>query len=383
MKSFRLFVAAVLGCACFTSCLEEFDVDIDSYSDYIVIDALITDCDSAHFVYISPLVTKVDTIAMPYVFYQDEVRLSKPKKTINGISVRVHDDTTGEDFAFEPIEKAVEKHNQNVRRMQALLDSLYAANGSYSLTDEQMALIDRKWEEYKRYFYSRICHVPNLTDEERLMLYSSNISFEGLTMGPYYTYYHDGCDFKRGHTYTLTVEAEGRTFTATQTINPVPKVDKVKFFTHDSPEGPLLSPSLYFNDVRPDRTDYYVFTDIFQHHRVRASAYFYVFLAPFSDENQSTSVNGLHMSLGMGATQNQKGDGYSAGNYYYYELFSISADNYDYYKTMEKQLTSDGGVYRPNPSTPLTNFSGEHVQGQFVAASKTFMYGQISPWDKE
>ncbi|MBP5364305.1 MAG: DUF4249 family protein [Bacteroidales bacterium] len=385
MKSFRLFVAAVLGCAFLTSCLEEYDLDIERYSDYIVIDALITDCDTVHFVYISPLIARNEDSESynSSTYYQEELTLNA-RKTFGEINVRVCDDNTGEEFVFFPIDSIVAAYNLSASKIKAYRDSVVNQAGTYEIGSVEQEKIDSMWYVRYKKFDRFLQHNPSVDAEMQYNLSYSDWTHMGCSsIGPYYTYCYDGCDFKCGHTYTITVEADGRTFTSTQTIQPVPKVDAVKFFTHDSPEGPLLSPSLYFNDVQPDRTNYYVFTNLYQYHRITASSYFYVFLAPFSDENQSSEISGLHMSLGMGAVKDQKKDGFGKGDYYYYELYSISKENYEYYKSMENQLTSDGGVYRPNPSTPLTNFSGENVQGQFVAASKTIMCGRITPWDIE
>lgn len=50
-----------------------------------------------------------------------------------------------------------------------------------------------------------------------------------------------------------------------------------------------------------------------------------------------------------------------------------------FYGAVEAHLTSDGGVYSPTPTTPVTNFSGRNVQGQFIAASCTVFNGTMTP----
>lgn len=184
-----------------------------------------------------------------------------------------------------------------------------------------------------------------------------------------------GHKFEPGRTYTITVNVGDRTFTSTERMVPSPKINGLKFFKHDTKDDHLWSPILYFEDNQPDEINYYLFSDGLSRNW---HIMHYLYAMRLSDEGLRENLDGVQISLGMGASPSET-SGVSFGSRFYYELWTISKRNYDFYGAVEAHLTSDGGVYSPTPTTPVTNFSGRNVQGQFIAASCTVFNGTMTP----
>lgn len=182
--------------------------------------------------------------------------------------------------------------------------------------------------------------------------------------------------FEAGRTYTMTVTAEGRTFTSTETLVAPPKVNGLKFYAHDTKDETRWSPILYMEDTAPDEPNYYLFTDHYFSRDDCSSRFLYVMR--LSDEGLRADMDGVRISLGIGATA-LDGSGLVLGEYFSYKLYTISKSNYDYYGVIESHLTSDGGLYRPTPTSAVSNFSGTNVQGQLIVASKVTMAGRLTP----
>lgn len=171
-----------------------------------------------------------------------------------------------------------------------------------------------------------------------------------------------------GKTYTAKVKYNGKTYQSTQTVHKGPIIDKITFkpyYTAD--EEDIFRPFIHITDPNPKETDYYFFVELdwfgTHFHRDSYSAY-YVPYSILSDEGMTGTNEGIELSLGMGAEENQKTTGM---RYFHYEIMSISKENYEFFEEMKKQLTNDGGVYTPCPVTPPTNFTGGKVVGQFIA----------------
>ena len=54
-----------------------------------------------------------------------------------------------------------------------------------------------------------------------------------------------------------------------------------------------------------------------------------------------------------------------------YYFYPISKNNYDFYKAIEKQIRTDGGLYSPCAATPVSNFTGDNIYGQFIITSES------------
>ncbi|MDO4462871.1 MAG: hypothetical protein Q4C30_10355 [Bacteroidia bacterium] len=172
-----------------------------------------------------------------------------------------------------------------------------------------------------------------------------------------------------GRTYTAKVIYEGNEYMSTQTVHQAPIVEKVTFkpySTIDESRG-LFRPFLYISDPNPSMPNYYLFVNDLSRYYFSRDGYesHYMPLSLLTDYGMNNIYGGVEMSLGMGCVDSQKGTG--VGSEFDFEVMSISKENYDFFVEMEKQITTDGGVYTPCPVTPPTNFSGERVMGQFIA----------------
>lgn len=184
-------------------------------------------------------------------------------------------------------------------------------------------------------------------------------------------------DMPAGRHYTLTVRVGDKTYSATEYMCPAPEVKDLKFYYRKTWDESLWCPILFFSDRYPNEENYYLFTD-----RIRWVRNDYAQQSPYlmylSDEGLRENLNGIRISLGMGADAMDKGIGLMMGDEYHYEFYTISKRNYEFYRGMESQITNDGGVYKPNPSNLLTNFSGDNVVGQFVVSSMVVLEGRVT-----
>lgn len=185
-----------------------------------------------------------------------------------------------------------------------------------------------------------------------------------------------GHQFEAGRTYTVTVTAEGRTFTATEKMVAPPKVNGLKFFRHNTKDDRLWSPILYMEDSAPDETNYYLFRGMWFPRDAHDQLFLYAMR--LSDEGLRSDMEGIRIALGIGA-DDEAYSGIHLGEIFSYTLYTISKRNYDYYGTIETQMTSDGGLYRPTPTSAVSNFSGANVQGQLIAAAAVSMTGRLTP----
>ncbi len=179
-----------------------------------------------------------------------------------------------------------------------------------------------------------------------------------------------------GRTYTAIVICDNNVYQSTQTIRKGPIIDKFGFKPYStSDENDLYRPIVYIADPCPEETDYYLFVNDLGHNcfvRTGIESY-YMPISLLTDEGMDDMKGGIELSLGMGAYENEKGTG--IGSSFSFEVMSISKQNYDFFTEMEKQITTDGGVYTPSPVSPPTNFSGEKVMGQFIATdSKVYHF---------
>ncbi|MCQ2202986.1 MAG: DUF4249 domain-containing protein [Bacteroidales bacterium] len=187
-----------------------------------------------------------------------------------------------------------------------------------------------------------------------------------------------GHQFEPGRTYTITVRVADREFKATETMVPLPDIDGIKFYSKQSKDDDTeWRPILYFSDNQPNTDNYYLFSESLSWIRGGSQSR-YVALQRLSDAGFRENLDGIVLDLGIGAEWYLSSWLSSWGDPYYYTLLTISKSNYDYYGVMEDQLETDGGVYKPSPTSPPTNFSGKNVQGQFIAASRVDLYGRLT-----
>ncbi|MDO4462805.1 MAG: hypothetical protein Q4C30_10015 [Bacteroidia bacterium] len=240
----------------------------------------------------------------------------------------------------------------------------------HTVTEDSVNSYDWNYRNWL-YFESVDCEII-LIDEETKREYTYRREVDKrYTVEKYYVL--DDFTAIVGRTYTVKVIYDGKVYQSTQTVRKAPKIDNVKFKpyeTADEKEG-KFRPFLYFADPSPSEIDYCIFYD--RDHHSGDCSYFdrtgyhvgYVPMTIYSDEGVKSAEGGIECSIGIGAYENEKNTG--VGYSFNFEVLSISKENYDFFVELEKQITTDGGVYTPTPVTPPTNFSGEKVMGQFIA----------------
>ncbi|MCQ2202982.1 MAG: DUF4249 domain-containing protein [Bacteroidales bacterium] len=187
-----------------------------------------------------------------------------------------------------------------------------------------------------------------------------------------------GHQFEPGRTYTITVLVGDREFKATETMIPLPDIRGLKFYSKETKDndGCRYQPIIYFKDNQPNVDNYYLFSRRFDVIRSEEATR-YAPLQRLSDVGFRDNLDGIALSVGYGAEPQFTFD-LQMDSYYYFTFMTISKSNYNYYGVMEDNINNDGGIYKPTPTSPVTNFIGENVQGQFIAASRLNIHGQVT-----
>ncbi|MCQ2202983.1 MAG: DUF4249 domain-containing protein [Bacteroidales bacterium] len=187
----------------------------------------------------------------------------------------------------------------------------------------------------------------------------------------------EGHQFEPGRTYTITVHVGDRVFKATETMIPLPDIKGLRFYSKNTKDdGSRYQPMIYFTDNQPDVENYYLFSRRFDVIRCESESR-YIPLQRLSDVGFRGDLDGIALSVGYGAEEYFTYD-LELESCYYFDFMTISKSNYNYYGVMEDNINNDGGVYKPSPTSPLTNFSGDNVQGQFIAASRIGLQGKVT-----
>lgn len=303
--------------AILTSCISEYDIKIDSDNDYVTIDAIISTNDTIQYVYI-----RKPYVASPDIRETNEYDIGTYcYPNIANASVILIDNTTAHKYEYLYYES---------------IDADYYSGTEYIFT------------EY---------YLPNFTPEVN-------------------------------HSYTLTVTIGKETYSSTQVIHNNPIVEGLLFRAYNSGGYDYMGndyigyrPILFYRDCEFKRNNYYLFIDNeygFAPIERLGNFLRYVPISPLSDEGMKSEVDGYLLPMGMGAYEKGPGNELNFGSFYHYEIWTVSEENYKFFKSMEAQLTTDGGVYTPCHSSPPTNFSGYHVTGQFIAANVLKLDGMVS-----
>lgn len=188
-------------------------------------------------------------------------------------------------------------------------------------------------------------------------------------------------DFDPGRAYRLDVQVGRRHFYALQQVRPRPIVDGIRFVRRLTKDDEIYTPVFYFRDAEPGVDNYYLFSPLFSSMARQGAVYRYPPIMLVADAALNEAVDGVALSNGLGGGGDDRGYwgeiNFASRGLYSYALSSVSREVYDYYAALEKQITSDGGVYQAAPATPRTNFVGDNVQGLFIAADTYEFRGPI------
>lgn len=185
-----------------------------------------------------------------------------------------------------------------------------------------------------------------------------------------------------GRTYTLCVTIAGTEYRATEKLLPPIEVTGIKYEEikrfKSIGEGYHTLRIPCFELINKSEESKYFIASLEGMNSLTNSS-----VRLFSTENMSDTIQELQLSEYYYDPAYNYGDddGWyidtSAGNkehYRTYNFYPISKNNYNYYKVIENQIKTDGGLYSPTAATPVTNFSGGNVYGQFIITSETYVY---------
>lgn len=187
-----------------------------------------------------------------------------------------------------------------------------------------------------------------------------------------YFYHYELNNFKPivNHTYTIDIEVCGKNFTSTQTVHRAPIIDTIMARPYWDSEylDKAKRPIVHLTDTEPDSVNYCIFIEDRSVSHIRGlhrydCAIHNLPYSLFSDEGSKLQRYIINLPHGMG---NYEYDKYTSG-ITSTEVWSLSEENYVFFREMQKQMETDGGIYTPYSRTPPTNFEGENVLGQFIA----------------
>jgi hypothetical protein len=152
-----------------------------------------------------------------------------------------------------------------------------------------------------------------------------------------------------GRTYTLNIQADGKTITAMETMPTAPVIDKIQQQIdeeeQEDPEDEGYFYEITINATEPqDTRDYYLFkfyrNDSIQDADGRAIY--------FADDNLiGEQINGIEAPVY-----------YKVGDEAKFEIYSITRQAFVFYNDLNNILNSDGGMFSPQPANPRTNLQG-------------------------
>ncbi|MBP5419604.1 MAG: DUF4249 family protein [Bacteroidales bacterium] len=198
----------------------------------------------------------------------------------------------------------------------------------------------------------------------------------------YRTFFISNYKLEIGREYTLSVTIDGQEYTATEKLLPPIEVTKLKYKKtkrfKSIEEGYHTLEIPVFSLINPSKENKYYIAALggLSSGSIRV----------FSTENMNDTIEELQLSEyiyepayeGRNNPDDWYIDSTIGGHFggYFYGFYPISKANYDYYKTIEKQVRTDGGIYNPNAATPISNFTGGKIYGQFIVTSESYIRGK-------
>ncbi len=157
-----------------------------------------------------------------------------------------------------------------------------------------------------------------------------------------------------GRTYTLTVVAQGKTYTAQESLLPVTPIDSLSYFLdedereylqnhNDSDDLERYYEVQFYTKEPPEREDYYLFKFYRDGDLINGDGEDVYYS---DDEFLQENISGVAFN-----------DWYEIGEMAKMEMYSITREAFLYYKDLELALNNDGGLFSPLPSNPRTNLS--------------------------
>ena len=325
------------------ACIDDIGLELNNNSNTYVIDAMLVNPDSMHYVKIylangAPIDSRVNFSVKltnedgEIVTFEDSQKLLAE---INESNDSILHEKYGYDYFYD-----YERMNYNLYKLDSILGHIYY--------------------RYQKGRINEVVYNESLENKSKIFI-ARNYNLEV------------------GKAYTLCVTIDGEEHCATEKLLPPLEVKSV---TYQRTER-FKSIGEGYHDLRIP-----VFEVI---NNSKESKYFLVSIDDlnslltgsirlFSTENMSDTIKELQLN------EYNYDPAYSiwdddwyidletnnhALNERMYNFYPISKDNYEYYKIIERQIRTDGGVYNPTATTPYSNFSGDNIYGQFIITSES------------
>jgi len=175
--------------------------------------------------------------------------------------------------------------------------------------------------------------------------------------GVYYTTKIQGVP---GNRYSLRVSYKNTIIEASEDMASVPVIDSVRFSEHflEKDGQNFYVPFIYFREPQ-DQTNYYMFNfgsdNLFN--LVYGSGRVWNF-SILSDKFLGKYIDGFSLDDGASPVGFVDFFYFNKGDKAKIRMLSLSENAYYYYQALLKQFENDGGAYSPTPASPPTNLSG-------------------------
>ena len=209
----------------------------------------------------------------------------------------------------------------------------------------QFVKVSRSIQFYEAGFNPVTNAVINVSGGGNLYTYSHNPSAVDSLNG----FYFSDAPFagKIGESYTLSVDVNGVSYVAEDTMRNVTTIDSLSFqlardpFEEDVIAGRIYQALLYASEPAGSQ-DYYQFQFFRNHQLITDSNNIFV----FSDESFGPTLNGLPSPVLF-----REGEVASV------RIYSLTREQYLFYTDLSNLLNSDGGMFSPPPANPRNSFS--------------------------
>ncbi len=308
-------------------CVEEYDLNFNNREPRLVIDGLITNKSGPYYVRLTK--SKIGINTTNSFTFNDNV-----EPVMNALVIITDD--LGVADTLQPIDIDLSEYN---------LDPLL---GYYKLVqDDDGNIIDTLW----------------------LQALHQDINRKGF----YQTTKLVGTP---GHTYNLSVTAEGKTYNASAYMPPVPDIDSVGYVKKISEKDGVeyYHPLLFFADPQGVSNFYLIQLNNELTSRYSSAVNLWQF-SILSDTYLEPYINGLKIDLGISPDDTQY-PVLMQGDSVYVALSSLSENSYNFYEALIEQFKNDGGVYKQVPASPPTNISNGALglfRASAVSEAKTFI----------
>lgn len=292
-----------------SSCLKDYDLQLESTQTRLVVDGTITNQDG-------PYLIRLTKSRLIYTY--DNSAASNPFLTTNSNDT-IYPWTiyTKRQDGTEAIKNA----------------TVFITDQNTSLTDTLVKCPEGKWHQMNDTIHDDFSTHFDVADTSILFGYYKTTKLKGIA----------------GHTYTLTVRWQDKEYHAESYMPPVPEIDSVHFnYTKgEIGKNDFNIPLIYFKEPKNERNNYLFITP------GGGRVWTYSIL---SDEYLKDYVNGLDVCKGV--SPDYWMTAYPDENsikYFSIEMHSLTIEAYDYYKALLQQFRTDGGGYSPSPASPPTN----------------------------